>query len=169
MQFSRNNGWARFLVLGCLGLVLVMAGCGGTETATEEAADDHGEAGHSPDAEVADAGLEPRHNGRIVMLDGEYDAELVVTEAMTWVYLYDAEGNPVEYEGKTVTLRVTTADGKMQEINLEGMGQGAGAHFMNPLSEEFVAHVLEQGAYTAEVTVMSESGPQMGTLEIALD
>lgn len=169
MQFSRRNSWARFLVLGCLGLVLVVAGCGGTETATENADHENGEEGHSDDAEVASEGLQPAHDGRIVMLEGEYDAELVVTEAMTWIYLYDAEGNPVEYEGKEVTLKVTTPDGETQEIDLEGMGVGAGAHFMAPLGEEFVAHVLEQAAYTADITVVTESGTQMGTLDITLD
>jgi hypothetical protein len=161
MQLHAEKYRMRWISMAAVALVVLITGCAGEETTTEEA---------EPVAEApAAAELEPSHGGRIVELNGDYDAELVVMEGgMTFVYLYDAEGNPVEYEGKMVNIKITTPDGQSQELELEGMGSGAGAHFMNPLEEAMVGHVLEQGAYTADITVETEAGTQTGTIEINL-
>lgn len=144
-----------------IGLVIVLAGCGGGDATT-------GEADHSSATSTA-SGLEPNHGGRIVELDGSFDAELVVVEGgMAFVYLYDADGNPVPYEGKEVWLKVTTPDGKSQELDLEGMGTGAGAHFMNPLDAEMVDHVLDEGAYSADISVETDTETQKGSIDIQL-
>jgi hypothetical protein len=157
MRALRSTWWMGWVAIAVIGL----AGCGGGETATEEA--EH--AGEDP----AVAGLEPRHGGRIVELDGEYDAELVIMEGgMAFVYLYDADGNPVPYEGKEVWLKVATPSGKMQELELEGMGTGAGAHFMNPLDEDMLKQVLDEGEYSADIAVETESGAQTGKIVVGL-
>jgi hypothetical protein len=161
MRSHGESKWMRWATFGAVGLALVLAGCAGEESTSGEA---------EPVAESPVAvSLEPQHGGRIVELSGDYDAELVVMEGgMTFVYLYDAEGNPIEYEGKTVSVKISTPDGQTQELDLEGMGVGAGAHFMNPLEEDMVAHILEQGAYTTEVMVTTEAGTQTGSIDIDL-
>jgi hypothetical protein len=159
MRILRVTKWMSWAAV--VGLVVVLAGCGGGESTS-------GEAEHSP-ATAAAPGLEPQHGGRIVELSGDFDAELVVMEGgMAFVYLYDADGSPVPCEGKTVWIRITTPDGKSQELGLEGMGTGAGAHFMNPLDGDMVNHVLEEGAYSAEVSVETETDTQSGSIDIEL-
>lgn len=144
-----------------VGLLVVLAGCGGGDSTS-------GEADHSSATATA-SGLEPNHGGRIVELSGDFDAELVVMEGgMAFVYLYDPDGKPVPYEGKQVWLKVMTPDGKTQELELEGMGTGAGAHFMNPLDGEMLNHVLEEGAYSADITVETDTGTQNGNIDIEL-
>jgi len=142
--------------------VVLTVGCGSYSNNAQEE-------GSSPaDAQPVGA-LEPRHGGRVVELTGRYDAEVVVMDnGMSFVYLYDAEGNPVAQEGKQVRLVVTTPDGKSLDLPLEGMGTGAGAHFMNPIPDEMIAQLKTQGAYTAEVRVMTPEGEQTGQLEIHL-
>jgi hypothetical protein len=159
MRILRVSEWmSRAAVVG---LVIVLAGCGGGDSTSGEA---------EPSSATSTApGLEPHHGGRIVELSGDLDAELVVMEGgMAFVYLYDADGNPVPYEGKKVWIKVTTPDGKSQELGLEGMGTGAGAHFMNPLDGDMVNHVLEEGAYSAEVSVETDTDTQSGSIDIDL-
>lgn len=148
-----------FLVLASV-LALAAAGCGNYDNQVQE------ESGSPADAPPLGM-LEPRHGGRIVELTGNYDAELVIMDGgMSYVYLYDAQGAPVEYQGKTVELVVTTPDGKTQTLALEGMGAGAGAHFMNPLNQEMQDAMRAQGSYTADVRVTSPDGEQTGQIEI---
>jgi hypothetical protein len=146
------------------GFRLAMVVCGlGAGCARQESPE---EAGSSPAEAPALTRLEPRHGGRIVELTGAFDAELVISEGgMSFVFLYDAQGNPVPYEGKEVKLVVTTAGGRSEEVPLEGMGGGSGAHFMNPLSEGML-EVLRDG-YVAEITVTAPDGLQTGRLEVA--
>ncbi len=136
-----------------------LTGCGRQNPIEEE--------GGSPAEARAVAAVEPRHGGRIVELSGENDAELVISESgMSYVYLYDAQGDPVPYEGKQVKLIVSTPDGKSEVLPLEGMGSGAGAHFMNPISEEMFAHMGSVGTYEAEIEVVSPGSSQVGHLEV---
>ena len=137
-------------------------GCGNNDSGVLEE-------GSSPAEAPAIGELEPRHGGRIVELTGEYDAEMVIMEGgMSFVYLYDAQGSPVPYEGKSVQLVVTTPDGRSQTLDLEGMGSGAGAHFMNPLSTEMTDGMVAAGAYTADIRVTGPEGEQTGQIEIRI-
>lgn len=148
------------LVLGLALLLVSAAGCGGYGGEVQEE-------GGSPADATALGTLEPRHGGHIVELTGSYDAELLIQEGgMSFVFLYDAEGAPVPYQGKDVQLVVTTMDGKSQTLQLEGMGAGSGAHFMNPLNEEMMLAMTEQGGYTAEIRVTEEAGEQTGRIEV---
>jgi len=146
-----------------MALVLcTVAGCGNYNS-------DGQEEGGSPADAPAIGTLEPRHGGRIVELTGSYDAELVIMEGgMSFVYLYDDAGSPVPYEGKAVQLSVATPDGKSQTLDLEGMGSGAGAHFMNPLSQEMTDGILAAETYRAEIRVTTPEGEQTGQLEIQI-
>lgn len=141
--------------------LLVAAGC--TPQQSPE-----GEENGSP-ADAPEIGrLEPRHGGFFVELSGEYDAEFVLgAGGMCFVYLYDADGNPVPYQGKDVKVVVTATDGQREEIALEGMGAGAGAHFMNPLSEGLMEKIEAEGGFVAEITVTAPEGVQTGHLEVA--
>lgn len=159
MRILRATQWMGWAAL--VGLVIVLAGCGGSGSTSGETEDE-------PMA-AAGSGLAPQHGGRIVELSGDYDAELVVMEGgMAFVYLYDADGNPVPYEGKTVSVKIMTPDGRSQEVVLDGMGTGAGAHFMNQLDDDMVNHVIEEGGYTAEITVDTDSETQTGSVDIDL-
>lgn len=159
MRILRFKQWLGWAVL--VGLVIVWAGCGGGGSTS-------GEADTEPMA-ASGSGLEPQHGGRIVELSGDYDAELVVMEGgMAFVYLYDADGKPVPHEGKTVSVKVTTPDGTSQQVVLDGMGTGAGAHFMNPLDEDLVNHAVEEGSYTAEISVETDSETQTGSIDVDL-
>ena len=143
-------------------IFFALAGCG-QETAIDEQ-------GSSPAEAPAVAALEPRHGGHMVELSGDFDAELVISESgMCFVYLYDEQGQPVPYEGKQVKLSVTAPDGTTEILPLEGMGAGAGAHFMNPVSEEMLPRLGTPAAYYAELEVVTTTGLQTGRVEVAAD
>ena len=142
--------------------LLALTACGQQAAIEEE--------GSSPADAPAVAVLEPRHGGHIVELSGDYDAELVISESgMCFVYLYDAEGQPVPYQDKQVKLSLTAPDGATEVLPLEGMGSGAGAHFMNPVSEEMLPRLGTPPAFYAEVEVATPTGLQTGRLEVAAD
>lgn len=152
----------RPIVLMSFALAITAAGCGNDGSEVQEE-------GSSPADARALGTIEPRHGGRIVELTGNYDAEFVVMEGgMSFVYLYDADGAPVPYQGKEVEVVVTTPDGKTQALPLEGMGSGAGAHFMNPLSQEMTDGMRAAGAYTAHIRVTTPEGEQTGQIEIQI-
>ena len=162
MDLFSRSGWLRGFGLVLVVAVFVFSGCaGGTDTS--------GDTPEETSSTGGDGIEEPRHNGRLVELSGENTAELlVVAGGMTYVYLYDTDGNPVEFAGKEVSVVFTTADGESQTLVLNGMGVGAGAHFMNPIDEAMVERIMEQGAYMADITVTSESGTQTGSIEITV-
>ena len=158
-----SGSWS---AVAALLVLFVFVGCAGGGNEDGETASEETGPAEEP---MASGELEPNHGGRIVELSGDLDAELVVMEGgMAFVYLYDAEGSPEPWEGKSVQITVTTPDGQSQELELNGMGSGSGAHFMNPVEEAMVAHILEQGSYQADVVVETEAGLQTGTIDIEL-
>jgi hypothetical protein len=92
----------------------------------------------------------PPHGGVTVTLGDSYRAELVVdATGMIVVRLYDSAWRILDPAGNSADVTVSTPDGANREITLVPMGTGEAAHYMSPMDEAVVAHVREQGSYTA--------------------